>query len=207
MRDPPTGGGTQTKRAMVFPIIRFYWIISLMKIYAIRHGLTDLNKKGLINGYTDSILQLEGIQQAKMAAQFLPETIKHIYSSSLSRTKQTAEILNEKLKVPITLHDELKEVNFGVLEGTPFLEEFKKKHRSQNYDWSPSGESFEDVKKRVLKILREIRDKSSDGEALIVTHGGIIRLMNLLQFGMPLDEVDNASLHSFDLDKILENKG
>lgn len=175
-----------------------------MRIYAIRHGLTDLNKSGLINGYTDSVLEPEGIEQARMAAQFLPETIKHIYSSSLSRAKHTAEILNEKLKVPITLHDELKEVNFGVLERTPFLEDFKKKHRSQSYDWRPSGESFEDVKARVLKILSEIKNKSGDGEALIVAHGGIIRLMHILEFGKPLEEVENASLHSFDLDKMLK---
>lgn len=175
-----------------------------MKIYAIRHGLTDLNKKGLINGYTDSVLEPEGIEQAKMAAPFLPKTIKHIYSSSLGRAKYTAELLNGSLNVPITLHDELKEVNFGVLEATPFLEEFKKKHRLQQYDWHPSGESFEDVKDRVLKILREIRDKSGDGEVLIVTHGGIIRLMYMLEFGEPLEEVENASLHSFDLDKILK---
>ena len=139
-----------------------------------------------------------------MAAPLLSKTIKHIYSSSLGRAKHTAQVLNESLNIPITFHDELKEVNFGVLEGTPFLEEFKKKHRSQNYDWRPSGESFEDVKKRVLKILKEIRDKNGDGEALIVTHGGVIRLMHLLEFGKPLEEVDNASLHSFDLDKILE---
>jgi broad specificity phosphatase PhoE len=175
-----------------------------MKIYAIRHGLTDLNKKGLINGYTDSVLEPEGIEQAKMVAQFLPKTIKHIYSSSLGRTKQTAEILNGALNVLITFHDELKEVNFGILEATPFLEEFKKKHRTKDYDWRPSGESFEDVKKRVLKILEVIKAERGQEEALIVTHGGIIRLMHMLEFGQPLEEVDNASLHSFDLDKILK---
>ena len=175
-----------------------------MKIYAIRHGLTDLNKKGLINGYTDSILEPEGIEQARMAAPLLPKTIKHIYSSSLGRTKHTAELLNESLNVPITFHDELKEVNFGVLEGTPFLDEFKKKHRSQQYDWRPSGESFDEVKKRVLKILKKIKSENGDREALIVAHGGIVRLMHFLEFGEPLEEVDNASLHSFDLDKIFK---
>lgn len=176
----------------------------MRKIYAIRHGLTDLNKKGLINGHTDSVLEPEGIEQARMAAQFLPETIKHIYSSSLGRAKQTAEILNERLRAPITLHDELKEVNFGVLEGTQFREEFKRKHRTDSYDWRPSGESFEDVKTRVLKFLREVASENGGGEALIVTHGGIIRLMHILEFGKPLEEVSNASLHSFDLDEMLK---
>src|ERR1035437_7305386 len=169
-----------------------------MKIYVIRHGLTELNKKGVINGHIHDNLAAEGISQAKMAAPLMPKTIKHIYSSSLNRAKQTAEILNEELRVPLTLHDELMEVNFGILNGTPFLDEYKKKHKSQQYDWGASGESIEDVKKRLLKVLRLIRSESSDGEALMVAHGGIVRLMYLLQDGVAIDEIENASLHSFD---------
>ncbi len=100
-----------------------------MEIFVIRHGQTELNKKGLINGYLDNPLALEGIEQARNAALTLPKNIKHIYSSSLARARQTAEILNEVLDVPLTLHDELKEVNFGILEGTPFLDEYKERHR------------------------------------------------------------------------------
>lgn len=175
-----------------------------MKIYIIRHGHIELNKKGLINGHIGDTLTPEGIEQAKTAAQFLPKTIKHIYSSSLQRAKQTAEILNQTLQVPLTFHDELKEVSFGILEGTPYLEEHNKRHMAQNYDWRPSGESFEDVKKRTLKILKFIKSQSGDGEALIVAHGGTIRIMHLLESGGLLNEIDNASLHSFDLDKILK---
>ena len=91
-----------------------------MKIYVIRHGLTELNTKGLINGSIPDVLVSEGEDQARQAALLLPDTIKHIYSSSLHRAKQTAEIINEKLKALLTFHDELQEVNFGVLEGTPF---------------------------------------------------------------------------------------
>jgi uncharacterized phosphatase len=176
-----------------------------MKIYVIRHGLTELNKKGIINGHLDDELSFEGREQAKMAAAHLPKSIRHIYSSPLNRAKQTAEILNEELQLPLTFHDELKEVNFGILEGTPFLEEYKKKHKSQEYDWRPSGESITDVKKRALKILKQIRSERGDGEALVVAHGGVVRLIYFLQDGVPIDEIENASLHSFDLDKILEH--
>jgi probable phosphoglycerate mutase len=177
-----------------------------MKIYVIRHGQTELNKKGLINGHIDDILAPEGIEQAKNAAPSLPKTIKHIYSSSLSRAMETAKILNEALNLPITFHDELREVNFGILNGTPFLDEHKKRHQMLDYDWRPSGENFEDVKTRVLKILQKIHKENGAGEALIVAHGGIIRLLHFLEFGEPLNEIGNASLYGFDLDKILNLK-
>ena len=174
-----------------------------MKVYVVRHGQTELNKKGLINGFLDDALTPEGEEQARATALLLPDTIKRIYSSSLGRARETAKILNEKLGVPITFHDELKEVNFGVLNGTPFLEEYQIRHRAQDYDWRPSGECFEDVKERVLVILKKIKAENKDGEALIVAHGGIIRLMHLLEFGEPMGEIKNAALYNFDLDKIL----
>lgn len=175
-----------------------------MKVYVIRHGQTELNKLGIINGHIDDPLASEGIEQAKLAAETLPKTIKHIYVSSLERAKQTASILNDELKVPMTFHDELREVNFGDLNGTPFLDEYKERHKMLDYDWRPSGESFDDVKARVLKILNVVKNENGDGEALIVAHGGTIRLMHFLETGEYLDNVGNASIQSFDLDKILK---
>lgn len=176
-----------------------------MKIYVIRHGQTEFNVKNITNGQSDDVLTPEGIEQAKNAAKTIPKTIKHIYASSLSRAKQTAEMLNAELHVPITLHDELREVNFGELQGKPYLDEYKEKHRMLTYDWRPSGENLEDVKSRVLTILEKIKAESSDEEALIVAHGGIIRLLHFLETnGGILDDIGNVSLHSFDLDRILK---
>lgn len=146
-----------------------------MKIFVIRHGQTELNKKGVINGHTDDILAPEGIEQAKNAAPFLPKTIKHVYSSSLERAKETAKILNETLNAPLTFHDELKEVNFGILNGTTFLDEYKKRHKMLDYDWRPSGESFEEVKTRVLKFLEKVKKENNDEEVLIVAHWQVPR--------------------------------
>ncbi len=174
-----------------------------MKIYIIRHGQTELNVKGLINGHIDDCLTQEGEEAARSAALILPDTIKHIYSSPLLRAKQTAEIINERLKVLLTFHDELKEANFGDLNGTPFLDEYKKRHAAQDYDWRPSGECFEDVKKRVLDILSIIVAKNGDGEVLIVAHGGIIRLLHLLEYGEVMGDIGNVALYDFDLDAIL----
>jgi len=177
-----------------------------MKIYVIRHGQTELNVKGLINGQIGDALTPEGVKQAETAAKSLPKTIKHLYVSPLNRAKQTAEILNAELNVPVTFHDELKEVNFGELQGTPYLDEYKQRHMSLDYDWGKyGGENVEQVKTRVLKVLKQIKEESGDGEALIVAHGGIVYLLYFLESGEISDAVGNASLHSFDLDKILKN--
>ena len=60
-----------------------------MKIFVVRHGATELNKKGLVNGWIDEPLCAEGVQQAQALRNELPDGIKAIYSSTLLRAKQT----------------------------------------------------------------------------------------------------------------------
>jgi len=175
-----------------------------MKIFVIRHGKTELNEKHLINGHLEDTLIPEGIAQVEAVASSVPKSIKHIYSSSSLRAEQTAKILSKSLDAKITLHDELKEVSFGTLEGTDWTKDVKEKHRSLQYDWhAHNGESVEDVTKRLLKILETIKASNGDGEALVVTHGGIIRLLYFLEHKTLLEKLDNALLFEFDIDKML----
>ena len=175
-----------------------------MKIYAVRHGLTDLNIKGIINGGdTPDFLVPEGEEQARVVAETLPATIRRIYSSPLPRAKKTAIIINEKLHLPLTFHDELKEVDLGILNGTPYKEEDKIHYANPDFDWRPSGECAADVKKRLLKIMTQIKSENQGGEALIVTHGGIIRAMRYLESGEVSGPIGNTSINIFDIDKIL----
>lgn len=175
-----------------------------MKIYAIRHGQTKLNVQKIINGGIDDELTDEGIKQAEDAAKLLPKSIKRMYVSSLGRAKQTAEILNADLNLPIMHSDDLREVDFGELNGKPFLQEYQDRHMALDYDWGPSGENFAQVKTRILRILYEIKQNNDDGEALIVGHGGTIRTLYYLENGTPMGAIENASIFSFDLDKMLE---
>ncbi len=177
-----------------------------MKIYVIRHGQTKLNVEHIINGNIDDELTPKGIKQAALAATTLPDSIKRMYVSSLWRAKQTADILNAGRELPITYSDDLREVNFGDLNGKPFLEEYQARHMALNYDWRPSGENFTDVKTRVLRALQKIKEENNDGEALIVGHGGTIRTLYYLENGQPMGTIENASLFTFDLDKILEQR-
>ncbi|HLC88394.1 MAG TPA: histidine phosphatase family protein [Patescibacteria group bacterium] len=183
-----------------------------MKIYVIRHGLTPLNKKRILNAQLDEFLTPEGIKQAQASIAIIPKSVKHIYTSSLIRTKQTAKIINEKLNLPISEHDELREIHMGSLAGMSWDdfgpgEELKIKHRSIKFDYrNRGGESSSEFKKRVTSFLKQIAGKHKDGEALIVTHGGIVRLLYLLEHSKELTgEIANASIHTVDLSKVLRN--
>jgi broad specificity phosphatase PhoE len=174
-----------------------------MRVYAIRHGQTKMNAQNLINSQLDDELTDKGIEQARTAGHVIPTSVARIYSSPLHRTRQTAELINETVKLPLTFHDELKEVDFGVLTGTEYTGEAKVHHIAMDYDWRPSGEDVQDVKTRVQHILGTIHQENGDGEALIVAHGGIIRMLHFLESGEAPEYIENTSIHEFDLEKLL----
>lgn len=181
-----------------------------MKIYIIRHGITELNKQGKVNGQINEPLAPEGIEQAKTVV--LPPSILSIYASPFLRTTQTAKIINARLGLPIHQHDGLREIHMGSLAGKAWAEmdgglELKKKHRSVQFDYLYfGGESATQVKKRVLDFLKEINGKHKDHEALIVTHGGIIRVLHYLEKGETFEEdIEHISPYIFDLSKIFNH--
>lgn len=125
-----------------------------MKIYVIRHGITELNKKKIVNAEVDEPLAPEGTKQAKALIPIIPKSVIHIYSSPLIRAKQTAEILSLG-KRPLSFHEELTEIRMGTLAGKSWENmenglELKKKHRTVKFNYRPyGGDSLRDVKKKV----------------------------------------------------------
>ncbi len=182
-----------------------------MKIYVIRHGVTELNKKKIVNGEIDEPLAPEGIDQAKNLIQEIPDNVTHIYSSPLIRARQTAEILSS-VNRPLSLHEELTEIRIGNLAGKSWENmekglELKEKHRTVKFDYRPyGGESVRDVKKRLYEFLKKISGKHKDYEALIITHGGIIRVLNFLETGEVIYETEkHLALVQIDVDRILKD--
>lgn len=89
-----------------------------MRIYFIRHGETDWNKLEKIQGRIDNPLNESGKVQSKKAKEILKDvTFTHAYASTLSRAKETAEIVLEDCNLLITQDPRLLERDFGVLEG------------------------------------------------------------------------------------------
>lgn len=175
-----------------------------MKIYFVRHGQTESNKKGTVTGHLDSPLTEEGIEQASKTLLEIPDDFSKIYSSDLIRCKQTAEILNQKLNLPIKYDPRLRERHFGSLAGKKFTEmdttgEIREKDKNQQYDYRPyGGEHVEDVKKRLFDFINELSRKKTKGKILVVTHGGIIRLLHNIINGEVHGYLENCSVHEFE---------
>lgn len=165
-----------------------------MKLYIVRHGETDWNKKRLIQGKTDIPLNENGIYVAKLTAQgYEKENLQFtkVYSSPLQRALKTAEILAEKTLSPekkIILDDRLKEFDFGQLEGQTLLQVDENNpdgsvlytcfYQPEIYEPVLGGESYYDMVDRAKDFIRtEIMDKEwkADDKVLLVCHGGVIR--------------------------------
>jgi len=181
-----------------------------VEVYVTRHGLTPLNKENKVNGEVDEPLAPEGVDQARSLTIF--PSITHIYTSPLLRTRQTAQIINAQHNLPLIVEEGLTEIRMGSLAGKSWEEmenglELKKKHRSVQYDYRTyGGESVEQVRKRLLKVFKKINNTYKNHEVLIVTHGGIIRFMHFLEQRTVIeDTVKNASIYTYNLDKILKS--
>ena len=152
-------------------------------IYAIRHGQTDWNKEGRIQGGGSDIpLNAQGILQAKQLAQkLIGLDISTIYSSDLLRAKQTAQEINKVLRVKIIESELLRETNYGELEGqpssvtetNPYYKKICEAVDAGDYNAHfPNGESRNMATERMMKFLKHI---NKDENILLSTHGGLLR--------------------------------
>lgn len=150
-------------------------------ICIVRHGETDWNKMGKLQGQTDTPLNAAGIQQAKECGQFLKnEQWDLIISSSLQRAKRTAEIINEQIGSPLIVMDEFKERYFGDAEG------MTKEERKQLFPDGcyPNQEEREAVYERVQEGLQKIHALVPNGKVILVSHGAVINaILYLLSDG------------------------
>lgn len=146
----------------------------MTKIYVARHGETDWNKFGKLQGATDIALNDSGRQQAKSCGVYFDTIpIDAIFTSPLKRASETAAIINEQLNVPIIEIEEFRERTFGDAEGMTY-EERSKVYPRKNY---PNQELFKSFKKRLIIGLRKINKAYPEGEVLLVAHGAVIHTL------------------------------
>lgn len=131
----------------------------------LRHGRTAWNRDGIVIGQRDIPLDEGGRLEAMEAARLLTG-IDAIYSSPLSRCKETATIIGAHLGLPVTLVLGLSERHWGVFEGRPRSE----RDRARDPE---GGETAETFRGRVAKVLPHLVGT----RALVVTHSGVIRLL------------------------------
>ncbi|EEH96734.1 MULTISPECIES: histidine phosphatase family protein [Clostridium] len=151
----------------------------MTKLYLTRHGETEWNEKGIMQGWGDSPLTELGIKQAEWLRDRIKDThIDVIYASPIGRAFNTAKIVKGDRNIPLSTHDGLKEIRIGGWEGLN-QEEMKSLSEENYYNfWNvPSkyiptgdGESFYEVKERAFKSINEILEKEKGKNILIVTH-------------------------------------
>lgn len=165
----------------------------MVRLFLTRHGQTEWNKKGLLQGSKDSVLTELGIKQAKRLKERLKdEKIDIIYSSPLKRAFQTAEIISNNVKIRIDC--QLKEMHFGEWEGLTH-EEIRKMSSQYDLFWTKphlylasSGDSFDVFKERVIGSLRNIIHHNKNKNVLIVAHAVVIKqILNYFE-KRPLEE-------------------
>ena len=159
-----------------------------------RHGRTEWNLKELVQGQKDIPLDLEGQEQArKVGLRLKSERIDAIYSSDLTRVKQTtAEIAKFHSKVPVIYSKLIRERSFGVAEGIS-ADEWKRMRDASGLEkhlYRPlGGENYEDLQSRVNRFLSMIKEKHKDDNVLIVAHGGVIRTLIVTITKRPLSHI------------------
>ena len=140
-----------------------------------RHGQTDWNLAGRVQGHTDIPLNNTGQQQASDAArQFTDIGLSWdlVVSSSLGRAKQTAQIVAEITKVPFMGEREsLIEQNYGDAEGS-LVEDLPVRWPERNF---PHAEADADVGRRGLQAIDDLITEFDGSRVLAVSHGALIR--------------------------------
>jgi broad specificity phosphatase PhoE len=150
-----------------------------------RHGETDDNIPPIrVQGFTDTPLNDTGCRQAaELAERLAEESIAALWSSDLSRARETAEIVGERIGLEPRLDSRLREANRGRWEGKRFID-IERQEPALYAAWRQAGETFrfpggESLKEQMDRVLECLDDVGATGElpALVVCHGGSIRVV------------------------------
>lgn len=148
-------------------------------LYVARHGQTEWNRQNKLCGITDISLTEKGIEQAKELAQKVREKqIDLIISSPLKRALETSKIVSDICRIPMEVDRRLIEQNYGIYEGTDRKNAaFLANKRNFAYKY-PNGESMMQVAHRIYNFLEDIKRQYPDKNILIISHGGVCRIIH-----------------------------
>lgn len=169
-------------------------------IYLMRHGQDDESR---IGGWSNANLTNIGIIQVEDAIPILKNlNLKKIICSDIIRAKETANIINKNLSLPIEFNSKFRELDKGLLTGmnaekamSLYPEYFASLTTTTKY---PEGESMLDLYNRVNNLLPDIFQLEN---TLIITHRGVINMLYFILNNIPLDmdkkqfSVEPASIH------------
>lgn len=152
----------------------------MRKIYVVRHGQIAQEYTDRCISRTDILLDAVGKEQARSLAEwFLSHSVSAVYTSPLRRCKDTAKIMAGDQTVCV--HPQLAEIQVGAWEGFSFAEirkkwpeEYAARGEHMGTTAPPGGESFCDGGERMHQVMQRLL-YHTQGDLLVVTHGGILR--------------------------------
>jgi broad specificity phosphatase PhoE len=155
-----------------------------------RHGETDWNREGRWQGHSDTSLNELGREQARQLADELAGEVDVVYSSDLSRARETAEIIGARLGLDVEVDSRLRERSFGSWEGLthPEVEErdaeaLARWHAGEGYG-ALDAEPHDAFAERMTGFLHDVLKRHPGERILVITHGGSMRVIHALAEGL-----------------------
>lgn len=179
----------------------------MTRVFIVRHGQTDWNVQGRLQGSTDTDLNDTGRAQARQAALSLGGAVSRegvvVVSSPLSRTVETAEIISAQWGAQVTTDRRLIERDYGPWEGLS-AEERELFDPLQHKEWregrEPEYDGYENHASVGARMHAAIQEwaASTDGDVVVVTHGssarmGLLSLLGLEVAGRRIGNLENAA--------------
>lgn len=180
------------------------------QVIVVRHGQTEWNVRGRMQGHLDSPLTEIGIAQSQALAERLSKhRFTTLYSSDLGRACQTAQMVANKTGHSIIVDPRLRERKLGVFQSLT-LAEIQKEHSEEynayqrnNPDYAmPQGESVRQRSREAIACFEELAQKHAGEAVVVITHGGVLHSLLRHALLLPLEiprrfRLFNASLNIF----------
>jgi 2,3-bisphosphoglycerate-dependent phosphoglycerate mutase len=174
-------------------------------LFLFRHGETDWNREGRLQGHTDTLLNATGLAQAKALGETLRmHRLDAVLSSDLSRARTTAQIVAKALDIPLFTDAGLRETNVGAAEGLlwsdakiRFGEGLTERWYSEGDVAFPGGETGIATRTRGLAALRRFATAQPYRRIGVSTHGAMLRqlMKHALPPGSPPAPIRNTTLY------------
>lgn len=169
----------------------------MLNLYITRHGETQWNVEGRMQGWKNSELTLKGIRNAEALGKRLESAdMRVIYSSSSQRAVHTAELIRGNRKIDIITDENLREINLGDWEGMAKDEFSESDKEGLEIFWNRphqykavSGEDFYQVRARIEAVLNKIISENKDCSILIVSHAVIVKTIMSIFKGIPIEDL------------------
>lgn len=159
-----------------------------------RHGETDWNAAGVLQGWIDVPINQRGREQAlELADKLGSSRFSRIYSSPLIRSLETARMIAARLGLePPVCHEGLKERYFGVIQGIPknelaelnpvLFQQISSRNPACDFE---QGETMDEFASRVLESLTDIAAQNAGARILVITHGWVMDVITRHIRGLP----------------------